>query len=179
MKLRKKNKETNFAKVHKSMLFNSALSWRAKGLGAILEYYSDNFEVSLVSIELNGKDGIKSIRSAIKELENECYLYRYQLRKQGRFDTYWIFDSEKLELNDINDFIYEHIGEEIELITRNKLLEKLLELNGVSPTDLPSGTTYKNNNYSSNILDEKKYYIFPDGKVEKHARYKMTVREVK
>jgi len=144
-------------------LRNQNLSLRAKGLGAVLESYSNDFELSLKSIEFNSVDGIKSIRSAIKELENGYYLFRFQTRDEGGlFITYWAFDSQKLDINYLKEMIKEL--EKIELITKNELFD------GVSLTAMPSAgsrltacrksTTYNNTTYQNkkdkNTLSNKR-----------------------
>ena len=83
MKIKLKEKKNQYAQVHINLLRNQNRSLRAKGLGAVLESYSNDFELSLKSIEFNSVDGIKSIRSAIKELENGYYLFRFQTRDEG------------------------------------------------------------------------------------------------
>ncbi|MDX9813621.1 MAG: hypothetical protein RBS91_03025 [Sulfurimonadaceae bacterium] len=157
MKIKLRKKENQYAQVHVNMLRDRSLSLKAKGLGAVLESYSNDFEVSLKSIEHNVVDGIKSIRTAIKELEAGYYLFRFQTRDEaGLFVTYWVFDSQKLEIDYLKSIIQEL--ENVDLITNNDLL------NGVSVLATPSGypfsasrstasrqsTTY-NNNINQNI----------------------------
>jgi hypothetical protein len=113
-KLKKKDK--NYAQVHVNMLRDKNLSLKSKGLGAVLESYSDDFNVSLKSIEIGSKDGKKALKTAIKELENGYYLFRFQTRdEQGLFVTYWAFDSAKLDTEYLKELIAEL--EKVELIT--------------------------------------------------------------
>lgn len=121
MKIKLKKKENQYAQVHVDMLRNRSLSLKAKGLGAVLESYSNDFDVSLKSIEYNASDGAKSIKNAIKELENGYYLFRFQTHdKSGKFVTYWAFDSQKLEVEYLKSIINEL--ERVDLITTNDLL---------------------------------------------------------
>lgn len=161
MKIKLKKKENQYAQVHVNMLRDKALSLKAKGLGAVLESYSNDFELSLKSIEFNSADGIKSIRAAIKELEDGFFLFRFQTRdKAGLFITYWAFDSQQLDTQYLKNIIFEL--EKVELITRNDLLS------GVSVLATPSGypltasrstasrqrTTYNNNkNQTKKIIE--------------------------
>jgi len=123
MKIKLKKKENSYAQVHKNMLFDRTLSLKAKGLGAILESYSNDFDVNMKSIELSNPDGLKAIRGAIKELEDGYYLFRFQIRENGGlFTTVWAFDSEKLDVDYLKNII---TGlEKIELITKNDLLQR-------------------------------------------------------
>lgn len=168
MKIKLKKKSSQYAQVHVEMLRNKTLSLKAKGLGAVLESYSNDFELSLRSIELNSSDGIKSIRSAIRELEKGFYLFRFQTRdKGGLFTTYWAFDSEKLDTEYLKNIIFEL--EKVEIITKNKILQRGIP-NGNAVEDMPSaasrqtgsrqGTTYNNstnqNKGDKNNLSENK-----------------------
>lgn len=121
MKIKLKKKETQYAQVHVNLLRNKTISLRAKGLGAVLESYSNDFEVSIKSIELGSSDGTKAIKTAIKELEQGYYLFRFQTHdKSGHFVTYWAFDSQTLDIDYLKEMISEL--EKVELITKNDLL---------------------------------------------------------
>jgi len=157
MKIRLKKKQNQYAQVSVQLLRDGHLSLKSKGLGALLESYSNDFEISVKSIEYNATDGIKSIRSAIKELEKGYYLFRFQTRdKHGLFITYWAFDSQKLDVEYLKEMIFEL--EKVELITQNKLLERGSP-HGDAVTDTPSAacrstgcrqsTTYNNNTYKN------------------------------
>jgi len=46
--------------------------------------------LSIKSIEISSTDGTKAIKTAVKELDNGWYLYRFQTHDEdGRFITYW------------------------------------------------------------------------------------------
>lgn len=160
VKIKLKKKENQYAQVHVNMLRDRGLSLKAKGLGAVLESYSNDFEVSLRSIEIGSNDGIKSVRSAIKELEQGYFLFRFQTRdKGGLFSTYWAFDSQKLDVGYLHEIISEL--EKVELITPEQLLQRGIPY-GNAVTGMPSTasrstasrqrTTYNNINYQ-NIED--------------------------
>ncbi len=122
MKIKLKKKETQYAQVHVNLLRNKTISLRAKGLGSVLESYSNDFEVSVKSIELGSLDGAKAIKTAIKELEQGYYLFRFQTHdKSGQFITYWAFDSQTLNVDYLKEMISEL--EKVELITKNNLLK--------------------------------------------------------
>jgi len=116
MKIRLKKKDNKYAQVHVDMLRNKLLSLKAKGLGSVLESYSDDFNLSVKSIEFGSSDGPKSIKTAIKELERGYYLFRFQTHNSaGRFETYWAFDSERLDASYLCQLIKEL--EKVDLIT--------------------------------------------------------------
>lgn len=165
MKIKLKKKENQYAQVHVDMLRNKQLSLKAKGLGAVLESYSNDFEVSIKSIELNSNDGAKSIKNAIKELENGYYLFRFQTHdKSGKFITYWAFDSQKLEVDYLKSIISEL--ERVDLITTSDLLapgyQKGSAVKAITGVPFTGGgktadgksvggsrTTYNNTNYQN------------------------------
>lgn len=121
MKIKLKKKDNQYAQVHVNMLRDRSLSLKAKGLGAVLESYSNDFEVSVKAIEIGSNDGVKAIKTAIKELEQGYYLFRFQTHDQGgKFITYWAFDSQKLEVEYLKEMINEL--EKVEIITINDLL---------------------------------------------------------
>jgi len=186
MRIKLKKKQNKYAQVHIDLLRNRKLSLKAKGLGSVLESYSDDFDVSIKSIELNSSDGSKAIKTAIKELENGYYLYRFQTHDtDGKFITYWAFDSQKLEINYLKAMINEL--EKVDLITPNNLSVPGYR-NGASvnnSTEVPfsadgfstdgktingSSTTYKNISnknkkdkntlYINNDDDEREYFTF-------------------
>lgn len=175
MKIKLKKKENQYAQVHVNMLRDRTLSLKAKGLGAVLESYSNDFEVSVKSIEIGSSDGQKSIKNAIKELENGHYLFRFQTHdKSGKFVTFWAFDSQKLEVGYLKEIIAEL--EKVELITINDLLtpgyQKGSAVNTITGVPFTgggktidgksadgSGTTYNNNIYKN-----KDYKNNPDNK---------------
>lgn len=80
------NKTNDYTVVSNTHLRDKNLSLKAKGLLTVLLSLPDNWDYSvngLVAISKEGKDGITS---AIKELENNCYLKRTQIKDEnGKF----------------------------------------------------------------------------------------------
>lgn len=106
MQIKLRKKEKDYAQVHKRLLFNPCLSLKAKGLGAILECYSDNFEICMKTLIDKSTDGEKAIKSACKELTFNNYLFRFQiLDENSKFKTIWIFDSEFIDQNYKNEIL--------------------------------------------------------------------------
>lgn len=95
-KLRKKEKE--YAQVHKNMLHDMTVSFKSKGLGALLESYSNDFDIKEKTLlSKSNKDKKTSLSTAVKELEPH-YLCRFKTRSQeGTFEVVWIFDSQGLD----------------------------------------------------------------------------------
>jgi hypothetical protein len=104
MKIRVRKKEKQYAQVHRNLLFNQSISIQAKGLGAIIECYSDEFELTVKSLEKNSCLTANTLRKYLKELEIKLHLYRIQIPAKN-FESVWFFDSELLDLK----FVFEEI----------------------------------------------------------------------
>lgn len=115
-KLRKKEKE--YAQVHRNMLHDISVSFKSKGLGAVLESYSDDFDITekaLLSKSL--KDKKTSLSTAVSELE-PYYLCRFKTRKVGgTFEVVWVFDSQGISEEYVKKILEEYYV--IEIFTLN------------------------------------------------------------
>ena len=96
MHIRVKKKEKLYAQVHKNLLFNKNISIQAKGLGAILECYSDDFKLSFESLKIHTQLTDKTLRKYVKQLEENRFLFRVQIIKN--FELIWFFDSQHLDI---------------------------------------------------------------------------------
>lgn len=96
MHIRVKKKENYYAQVHKNLLFNPNLAIQAKGLGAILECYSDDFKVSFESLKIHTQLTDKTLRKYVKQLEENQFLFRIQIIKNC--ELIWFFDSQNLDI---------------------------------------------------------------------------------
>lgn len=97
MKIRVKKKEKLYGQVHHHLVFHPKVSLQAKGLGALFECYSDDFEVSMSSLEIHTGLHRDTIRKYLKELEKYFFLFRVQVIRNCKM--IWFFDSENLEIN--------------------------------------------------------------------------------
>lgn len=83
--------DTNFTQIPNAWLRDKRLSFKARGLLALLLSHSEGWSLSighLVTENLEGKD---AIRSAIQELELCGYLVRSQVNENGRFgESVWM-----------------------------------------------------------------------------------------
>lgn len=96
MNIRLKKKEKQYAQVHKNLLFNSNISIQAKGLGALLECYSDDFKISFESLKIHTQLTDKTLRKYVKQLEENQFLFRIQIIKNC--ELIWFFDSQNLDI---------------------------------------------------------------------------------
>lgn len=103
MKIRVKKKERQYGQVHHNLVFHPKVSLQAKGLGALFECYSDDFEVSMSSLEIHTGLHRDTIRKYLKELEKYFFLFRVQVIRDCKM--IWFFDSENLEIKFLIDEI--------------------------------------------------------------------------
>lgn len=105
-----KKKFNEYAQVHNTLLRDSTLSWKAKGIGAYLESHQDGYNLSYEFIQGAAKDGRESVQSGVKELKEAGYLEILQIRNEdGTIKYFWIFDSQKLSeeyLSEIKETVY-------------------------------------------------------------------------
>ncbi len=91
-----KGKKNPYFMVHNSTISDSRLSNKAKGLLCYILSKPDNWYVSYNDLIKSSTDGIKSIRSTIKELISAGYLERSQFRNDnGQFGYYDLTIYEK------------------------------------------------------------------------------------
>lgn len=82
--------DTNFTQIPNSWLRDSRLSFKSRGLLALLLSHSQGWSLSIASLVTENLEGKDSIRSAIQELEQYGYLERTQLNEGGRFgESVW------------------------------------------------------------------------------------------
>lgn len=87
--IRNKNKE-NYTVVDSAILKNKNLSLKARGMLLTLLSLPDDWEFSENGLEALFCDGLTTIKTALKELENEGYLIREKYKNEkGQFSTYW------------------------------------------------------------------------------------------
>jgi hypothetical protein len=75
--------KTRYANTPNNLLNNKNLSLSAKGLYGYLQSKPDNWDFSIAGMASQCKEGEKAIRTAIKELEIEGWLIRYNYQGEG------------------------------------------------------------------------------------------------
>jgi hypothetical protein len=152
-KLRKKEKE--YAQVHKKMLHDTSISFKSKGLGALLESYYDDYEISEKTLlDKSSKDKKTSLSTAVSELE-PFYLCRIKTRKKGgTFEVVWVFDSQGISEEYVNQILEQYYVIEIFTLNYRHLLTTPRKTNsGLSSTGSTtigqSGPMYNNKKYKN------------------------------
>lgn len=82
-----KNKiRANYTQVPNEILTDDSLSWKAKGILTFLMGKTDEQDLQMDEIMKNSTDGMDSLKSGIKELEQKGYLHRERIfaKENGR-----------------------------------------------------------------------------------------------
>ena len=98
-----KGRKNPYFQMHNATVNNKKLSLKAKGLLAYLVSKPDHWYVNYHDLVSSSTDGIKSVRSTIKELMTTGYLVRSQIRKEnGQFGYYDFTIYEKPQIPKLN-----------------------------------------------------------------------------
>ena len=84
MPVLRKHKKYNYTVIDNHVFMNKNLSFKAKGLLCQMLSLPDNWNYSLEGLVALANDGISSVRSALKELENQTYFKRLRLYEDGK-----------------------------------------------------------------------------------------------
>jgi hypothetical protein len=83
--------DDHFAQIPNSWLRDARLSFKARGLLALLMSHREGWSLSVNALASQNQEGKDAIRSAIQELEGYGYLYRTQSNEGGKFgEAIWI-----------------------------------------------------------------------------------------
>lgn len=79
---------SQFATINKTFIYDSELSFKAKGIMTYLLSRPDDWEIYTTEIEKHAQDKKDSVASGIKELIEKGYIERKQKRSGGKFGGY-------------------------------------------------------------------------------------------
>ena len=88
MKRIRVEKSKNFTTINNEFIFNKDLSLKAKGMLCHLLALPNEWKLYVEEVEKWHKDGKKAIYSAFKELTDNGYMKREQIRDNGKFKGY-------------------------------------------------------------------------------------------
>lgn len=91
----KKVYQKRFTTVDNTILNDTELSWKAKGLFVYLWSQANEWDFYETEVVKHSTDGLSSLRSGLKELEQQGYLKRQRVRdKQGKFkENEWLLSE--------------------------------------------------------------------------------------
>lgn len=75
--------ENNFTQLPNVWLRDSSLSFRARGLLALLMSHDDGWMITLKGLAQETTEGVDAVRSACNELEQQGYLKRHAVKGRG------------------------------------------------------------------------------------------------
>jgi hypothetical protein len=104
MIFRNRRRQGNFTQLDNELIRDKQLSYKAKGILAYLMSRPPDWQVYETEIANHSRDGIKSVRSGVKELLAHGYLARQVIRdEKGRFQGY-LYDAS----DDPSDLVNPH-----------------------------------------------------------------------
>ncbi len=108
----RRSKKKSFTKVSNTIVNDERLSLKAKGLMVYLLSKPDTWKFYQETIVKDTSDGVKAVRSAIKELEENGYLVRKRTRdeKGGFAKLEWIVIEEPLQEEKEKEVVVEDLG---------------------------------------------------------------------
>lgn len=90
----KKLYKKNYTVIDNTVLQDTSISFKAKGIFAYLWMQSDTWNFYEKEVVKHSTDGISSLRAGIKELENHGYLLRQRKRIKGKLkDSMWFLSE--------------------------------------------------------------------------------------
>lgn len=112
----------NYTNTSNKVIRDERLTWKARGIFNYLWSQADNWQFYVAEIANHAKDGVKSTRSGLDELEKYGYLKRINRHdKSGSFDGMdWILsdigglNSSKESEIDSKDHRHDHFGDDAE-----------------------------------------------------------------
>ncbi|RPH39040.1 MAG: helix-turn-helix domain-containing protein [Burkholderiales bacterium] len=157
-----KNRENPYVMINKSIYDDTRLSAKAIGILGYLLSKPDNWTAQVSDIVKHFRDGEKSIKSGLRELEKYGYYKKYPIRENGKI-THW--ESSIFEMPET-----QNIDETLEesLLAQNVLVENVLVENRV----------HNNNELSNNDLNKKDIYTEKKSEVQKVKVEKETYSDV-
>lgn len=83
--------DDHFAQIPNQWLRDNRLSFKARGVLAMIMSHREGWSLSINSIAAQNQEGKDAIRSAIQELQTAGYLYRTQANEGGKFgEAVWV-----------------------------------------------------------------------------------------
>lgn len=134
----KKVYQKSFTTVDNTVLNDTNLSWKAKGLFVYLWSQADEWDFYETEVVKHSTDKIASLKSGLKELEQQGYLKRQRKRdNKGHFkENEWILSDNPMLENPMLD---------------NPTYEKRILDNRTLTNTNNNNNNYNNNNYNNNI----------------------------
>lgn len=101
--VRTHKRENPFVQIDKTMLSDRSISYKAKGILAYLLSKPNDWITYISDLEKRSSDGRDSIRTGLKELEDNGYIERKRVREKGQFKgwEYIVYEQPQVRKTDI------------------------------------------------------------------------------
>lgn len=142
------NRTKDYTVMSNYPLKDKELSLKSKGLLSMMLSLPDEWNYSIKVLATICKEGVDAIRTALKELENACYITRERLRdNDGRIGEteYTIYEKPQPRLDNPIVAINLHKSPKLE----NPILENPIQLN------TKKSSIYQSNPYQSNTENQE------------------------
>lgn len=100
MSIYRVKKDSNYVVMNKTVLYDDQLSWKAKGLHAYMLSMPDDWTFYNEELVKHSKDGMTTLRSALKELKDLGYLARRPIKNEKGKITEWetlVYENPQVE----------------------------------------------------------------------------------
>lgn len=154
----------NYTNTSNKVIRDERLTWKARGIFNYLWSQADNWQFYVAEIANHAKDGVKSTRSGLDELEKYGYLKRINRHdKSGSFDGMdWILsdigglnNSKESEI-DSEDHRHDHFGDDAEKAQKvPKKCQKGSDAKQVGREKGPTRNGTLRNNNNKNYQDKE------------------------
>lgn len=161
-------KNNNYTVMSNYHLRDKRLSYKAKGLLSFMLSLPDDWDYSINGLVSISKESIRSIRSILKELQDNNYLIINKVKNdKGQFEyEYLIYEKPDIRFVDMDN---PHMENDTQINTNkqstnnkdkhdkqiNPILKELISRNFINENDLE---IYKYNNLLEDALQEYDYY---------------------
>jgi len=88
----RKRKKNGFTQISNSMLEDSRLSWRAKGLLSYMLSRPNNWKINKKDLLNKASEGRDAVQSVLNELKEYKYLHIYPAQREGGNLTGWVWE---------------------------------------------------------------------------------------
>lgn len=150
----RKRKKNGFTQISNSMIEDSRLSWRAKGILMYLLSRPNNWKVNKTDIQRRGAEGRDAMQNALGELKefNYLHIYRNQL-ENGKYEGWiWEYDDEPFT----PDVLETRTSKDQQEIGENEQVSRSTEKPSFGFDEVRSLSTYNNTVFNNTDLNNTK-----------------------
>lgn len=153
----RKRKKNGFTQISNTLLEDSRLSWKAKGLLCYLMSRPDSWKINKTDICNRGAEGRDSMQNGLKELKEYGYLHIYPSKaKNGQFEGWiWEYDDVPFVAEILENHITEKQHETAEIVQDFRSAENSYNgnLEGRQSSTY-NNTDFNNTNYNNTDTKE-------------------------